>query len=130
MSRQRQKGTRWESAIRDYLQAEGVEVYRQPAHGVNDKGDLHVGTDVVIEAKNQERHSLAQWLDEALDEAHNAARRVGAVWFHRRGKASPREGYVLLDGATFVYLLREAGMTGRAPTPPREPRTTGYWESH
>ena len=117
MSRQRAKGTRWETAIRDYLADEGVEVHRQPAHGVNDKGDLHVGTDVVVEAKNQERHSLAEWLDEATAEAHNAGRPVGVVWFHRRGKASPRDGYVLLDGSTLVYLLREAGMTGRALTP-------------
>ena len=115
MSKQRQKGTRWESAIRDYLHAEGVEVHRQPAHGTNDKGDLHIGTDVVVEAKNQARHSLGEWLDEATAEAANAGRDVGAVWFHRRGKSSPAAGYVLLDGATFTYLLREAGMTGRAP---------------
>ena len=115
MSKQRAKGTRWESKIRDYLLDQGVEVHRQPAHGVNDKGDLHIGTDVIVEAKDQARHSLAEWLDEAVLEAANAGRRVGAAWFHRRGKGSPAQGYVLLDGATFVYLLREAGMTGRAP---------------
>ncbi len=115
MSRQRAKGTRWETAIRDYLHAEGVEVHRQPAHGINDKGDLHIGTDVVVEAKNQARHSLGEWLDEANAETVNACRDVGAVWFHRRGKAHPRDGYVLVDGSTFVYLLREAGMTGRPP---------------
>ena len=115
MSKQRAKGTKWESAIRDYLTLEGIEVHRQPAHGVNDKGDLHIGTDVIVEAKNQSRHSLAEWLDEALDEAFNARRRIGAVWFHRRGKGSPSDGYVLLDGRTFVYLIREAGKAGRAP---------------
>ena len=115
MSRERQKGTRWETAIRDYLTAEGIEVHRQPAHGINDKGDLHVGEGIIIEAKNQARHSLGEWLDEATTEAANAARDVGAVWFHRRGKSSPRDGYVLLDGATFTYLIREAGMAGRPP---------------
>ena len=115
MSRERQKGTRWESAIRDYLHAEGVEVHRQPAHGTNDKGDLHIGTDVIVEAKNQARHSLGEWLDEAVVEAHNAGRPVGVVWFHRRGKSQAKDGYVLMTGDDFVYLLREAGMTGRAP---------------
>ena len=115
MSRERQKGTRWETAIRDYLHGEGIEVHRQPAHGINDKGDLHVGEDIIIEAKNQARHSLGEWLDEATSEAVNAARDVGAVWFHRRGKSSPRDGYVLVDGSTFVYLIREAGMAGRPP---------------
>ena len=114
MSKQKQKGSRWESKIRDYLLDEGVEVHRQPAHGVNDKGDLHIGTDVIVEAKDQARHSLAEWLDEALLEAHNAGRRVGVAWFHRRGKSQAKDGYVLCDGATFVYLLREAGMTGRS----------------
>ena len=126
MSKQKQKGSRWESAIRDYLHAEGIEVHRQPAHGVNDKGDLHVGTDIIIEAKNQQRHSLGEWLDEATTEAANACREVGAVWFHRRGKGHPRDGYVLLDGATFAFLIREAGMAGRPPrtaTPdPAHPR--------
>ena len=115
MSKRKQKGSRWESAIRDYCEAEGIEVHRQPAHGVNDKGDLHLGTDVIVEAKNQSRHSLAEWLDEAIVEAHNARRRIGAVWFHRRGFSSAANGYVLLDGRTFAYLIREAGMAGRAP---------------
>lgn len=116
MSKQRAKGTAWESKIRDYLLDEGIEVHRQPAHGVNDKGDLHIGTDIIVEAKNQARHSLGEWLDEALTEAHNAGRRVGVAWFHRRGKGQARDGYVLMDGATFVYLVREAGMAGRRPS--------------
>ena len=109
MSKQRAKGTRWESRIRDWLQAEGFTVHRQPAHGANDKGDLHVGSDVIVEAKDQARHSLAEWLDEATVEAGNAGRAAGVVWFHRRGKSSPADGYVLLDGRTFAWLLREAG---------------------
>jgi hypothetical protein len=31
------------------------------------------------------------------------------VWFKRRGKASAGDAYVLMDGATFARLLREAG---------------------
>ena len=113
MSKQRAKGTRWESKIRDYLADQGIEVHRQPAHGVNDKGDLHIGTDVIVEAKDQARHSLSEWLDEAVREAANAGRSVGVAWFHRRGKGSPADGYVLMDGRTFAYLIREAGMAGR-----------------
>lgn len=118
MSKQKQKGSRWETAIRDYLTAEGIEVHRQPAHGINDKGDLHVGTDVIIEAKAQSRHSLAEWLEEAHTEAHNAGRPLGVVWFHRRGKSKPKDGYVLMSGSDLVYLIREAGMAGRPPRAP------------
>ena len=77
MSRQKQKGTRWESAIRDHLTDEGIPVQRQPAHGVNDKGDLHAAGMVCIEAKNQARHSFAEWLDEATTEAGNAGLPLG-----------------------------------------------------
>ena len=32
-----------------------------------------------------------------------------AAWIKRRGKASPGEAYVVMDGETFTHLLREAG---------------------
>ena len=108
VSRQKQKGTRWESAIRDHLTDEGIPVQRQPAHGVNDKGDLHAAGMVCIEAKNQARHSFAEWLDEATTEAGNAGLPFGVVWAHRRGKGHPRDGYVVMTGRDFTNLLREA----------------------
>lgn len=110
MSRQKQKGSRWETAIRDYLQDEGFRVYRQPAHGTVDKGDLHIGDSIVVEAKNHARHNLSGWLDEATVETANAGLDAGVVWFHRAGRSKPADGYVLMDGRTFTYLLRERGV--------------------
>lgn len=113
MSKQRDKGTKWQKRIEDYLADQGIKARRQALHGTNDRGDLHVGpleSPVVIEAKNQSRHSLGEWLDEATTETANADGQAGLVWFHRRGKGSPGEGYVLMDGATAAYLLREAGL--------------------
>ena len=46
---------------------------------------------------------------EAQVEAENAGAMVGAAWIKRRGKASPGEAYVVMDGETFTHLLREAG---------------------
>ena len=83
-------------------------------NGSKDRGDITGIPGVVIEAKNQERHSLAEWLEEALSEAANDGADVAAVWFHRRGKGSPGDGYVLLNGHTFAALLREAGYSGGA----------------
>lgn len=110
MSKQRDKGTRWSSAIQRYLEDEGFKVYRQPLYGANDRGDLHIGDSVVVEAKNQQRHSFAEWLDEAEVEASNAGLDVGVVWAHRRGKSSPADGYVVMSGRTLAYLLRERGV--------------------
>ena len=107
MSRARAKGTAWESAIVAYLRGSGFPLAeRRALAGVADKGDVS-GVPAVIEAKNCRRDELAAWVDEATSEAVNAGVDVGVVWHHRRGKASPGEGFVTMSGATFVRLLRE-----------------------
>lgn len=110
MSANKAKGTRWESAIVAYLAERGwPHAERRALHGTQDKGDVVGLPGVVIEAKSQARHSLAEWLDEAETERGNAGARIGCVWFKRRGKTSPGAGYVLVNGDTFAYLLKEAG---------------------
>ena len=85
----KQAGTRWESAL--------------------DKGDITGIPGVVIEAKDVAKISLAEFLREAQVEAENAGALVGAAWIKRRGKASPADAYVVMDGETFTHLLKEAG---------------------
>ena len=111
MSAGKQKGTRWESAIVNFLRDHGFTwADRVPLSGSRDRGDVTLGPgSPVIESKNQARHSMAEWLDEANAEAANARAPFGVVWAHRRGKGSPGDGYVVMDGATFVLLLRMAG---------------------
>jgi hypothetical protein len=117
VSRQRAKGTAWASKIVAYLRDEGwPHAELRNLSGRNDRGDIAGVIGVCIEAKNQARHSLAEWLDEAIVERHNAGADVGAVWFHRRGKGSPGEGFVLMPGWQFVALLRNAGY-GSEPRP-------------
>lgn len=110
MSKQRDKGTKWETAIVDYLRTKGFpHAERRALHGTHDLGDISGIPGVVIEAKNQARHSWAEWLDEAVDETRNASADVGVVWAHRRGKASPADGYVVMSGDQFAWLLKSAG---------------------
>jgi hypothetical protein len=110
MSRQKAKGTRWESRIVDYLRERGwPHAERRTLNGSKDQGDISGIIGVVIEAKDQARHSLAEWLDEANVERDNASADLGVVWAHRRGKSSPRDGYVVMDGDTFTWLLKSAG---------------------
>ena len=110
MSRQRTKGTSWESAIVTYLQSVGwPTAERRALNGAKDRGDIAGIVGVVIEAKNASRVELAAWLDEANAEAANDGAEVGVVWFKRRGKTNPRDGFVLMDGHSFVTLLTEAG---------------------
>lgn len=107
MSRARAKGTAFETAIVNYLIAEGFPaVERRALAGHLDKGDI-AGLPVAVEAKNCKTVSLGAWVDEADAEAINAAAPLGGVvWHHRRGRAHPSQGFVTMSGETFVRLLR------------------------
>jgi Holliday junction resolvase len=110
MSASKRKGTSWERAVVDFLISSGwPHAERRALHGTQDKGDVVGIPGVVIEAKSQARHSLAEWLDEAEVERVNASARIGVAWFKRRGHTSAAKGYVLMTGDTFAQLLREAG---------------------
>lgn len=106
MSAQRAKGTRWESKIVASLQAAGfVHVERRALNGSTDRGDILGLPGFVIEAKDQNRLTLAEWVEEAEREADNAGAAYGVVWAHRKGRADPEDGYVLMQGDTFIRLL-------------------------
>lgn len=106
MSAARAKGTRWESAIVEYLREVGAtQVERRALGGANDKGDIAGIPGVVIEAKAAARLELAAWVAEAREEAANASAPIGVVWHKKRGKASPAHGYVTMAGDTFALLL-------------------------
>ncbi len=117
MSASKRKGTAWESAIVDYLRGVGaVHAERRALNGAKDRGDVAGIPSVVIEAKSAARVELAAWLDEAEAERDNDGANIGVVWFKRRGKTNPRQGFVLMDGATLVHLLAEAGyLPGETP---------------
>lgn len=108
------KGTKHESRIVTFLRDHGFTwADRVPLSGARDRGDVTVGPgSPVIEAKNQARHSFAEWLDEANAEAVNAGAPFGVVWAKRRGKGSPGDDYVLMDGRAFALLMTEAGYGG------------------
>lgn len=122
MSAGRAKGTRWETACVNFLREHGFPwADRLPLSGAKDRGDVTLGPgSPVHEMKNQNRHSLAEWLDEANTEAANAKAPFGVVWFKRRGKASAGDGFVVMDGHSYVKLLHEAGYSWEPPLPGRD----------
>lgn len=102
MSRQRQKGTRMETAMARYL---GLD--RAPLRGSKDTGDL-TGTDWVIEVKNHNSYDIAGWMGELEREMANAGSELGCVIFHRRGVDpvnNPGGQFVLMPAATFKSIL-------------------------
>ena len=111
MSANKQRGTKWESACVNWLRGIGfVWADRVPLSGARDRGDVTLGPgSPVIECKSQNRISLAEWVDETRAETANAKAPFGVVWIKRKGKQSPADGYVVLDGRQFAELLAAAG---------------------
>lgn len=95
MSRQRSKGTRFETAtvraLRAWLDDSENTIDRSPLRGTADQGDIQGvkihGTPVVLEVKNHSNYAgkLKQWMTEARREAGNRDTPVWFVVFHQRG---------------------------------------------
>lgn len=118
MSASKDKGTKWESAIVEFLRTSGApHAERRALSGTQDRGDIAGLPGVVIEAKNAARVELAAWLDEAETERANDRADLAVVWFKRRGKTSPGAGFVAMDGHTLIHLLTAAGYLPRGEVP-------------
>ena len=103
-------GTAWETSIVRALVFLGWEhAERRRLSGVDDRGDVAGIPGLVIEAKNTRAMNLAAAVDEANRERDNAGALHGVAWIKRAGRASALDGYVVMDGHTFVLLLKEAG---------------------
>lgn len=103
-------GTSWETEIVRTLVANGWPfAERRRTEGRNDRGDIAGVAGVVIEAKNTTKLDISSALNEAQKEAENAGVQIAAAWIKRRGKSSAADGYVVMDGSTFMALLMEAG---------------------
>lgn len=91
MSRQKQKGTAFESAIVDYLQDKLCDdkIERRALNGTRDRGDISgvtfCGLRMVLECKNENRMRLAEYVREAETEARNDAAHYYAVIHKKRG---------------------------------------------
>ena len=91
MSRQKQKGTAFESAIVEYLQNQLCDdtIERRALNGTADRGDISgvtfCGNRVVLECKNEARMRLADYIREAEAEAHNDGAFYYAVIHKKRG---------------------------------------------
>ena len=107
----KRKGTAWETEIVTTLRDHGHDSARRVVQaGAADVGDIHLGGIlsplVAIEAKNEKALTISTYVDEAKIEGDNAGALFGGVaWVKRRGKTSARDGYVIMDGQTFIDIL-------------------------
>lgn len=112
MSKQKAKGTWFESKVVDYLRDHlGMPIERRTLGGVNDKGDIagvHLadGREIVVECKNYQVYELKQWMREARREGANAGT-IGVVVFHGKGVGAENMGdqFVLMGLREFCEII-------------------------
>lgn len=115
-NRSKQKGTAFESLIRDYLQVEWSEIVeRMPLSGSEDRGDIsnfRVGAKsqhlIACELKNRAQLSLSQWVKEAQEEAKNYGAIAGVTIFKRKGKGTAADQFVVATLEDFLTILHAA----------------------
>lgn len=107
MSASKAKGTRFEVAVRDHLDSNGIAAFRTAPAGTRDEGDLLVlDWDAILECKATRAIDLAGAVDEARIEAHHARRRFGIAVIKRR-MASIGKAYVVMTLDDFVDLMQK-----------------------
>ena len=103
MSRQRQKGTSFETAVCTVLAPWFPYCERRALRGANDGGDI-AGLPVVIECKNTKAIDLAG----ACTEAEAAGKRCGVPWaavIKRPRRGDPADAYTIIPLSFFAELL-------------------------
>lgn len=111
----RRKGSSWESAVRDFLNASGVfahKVQRAPLWGAADQGDLLNTGAITFECKATKTLDLASFVNEAEVEAKNAGTRWGAAVVKRRNHMTGK-AYVVMTLEAFTDLIGELPLEHR-----------------
>ena len=103
----KRKGSAWETAIVTYIRAFGLRAQRIPAGSADDQADIFVADPAwpAIQAKNCAKFDLSAWVREVNQQKVHASRTCGVVWAKKRGTTDPGDGYVIMDGATFMHLM-------------------------
>lgn len=106
MSASRRKGTAFETAVVNYLRAEGhAAAERRALNGRLDRGDIAGIAGWTLECKAERTIDLAGYMGEAKAEAVNAGTELYAAVVKRRGKQTG-DAYVVMPLAVFVEILK------------------------
>ena len=110
MSKQRAKGTMFETAVAQFLRENGFPyAERRALSGPQDKGDLTGMPGLVVECKNHKELSLSEWLRETEVERQNADADFGVLVVKRRGIWDAGQSYCVLTLDAMARLLKQAG---------------------
>ena len=124
MSRQRDKGTKFESSVVTYLRRElgQPDIERRALHGGRDMGDVYRiaahGLEGIAECKDYRSYTeydVDRWKAQTLEERENAGAGFALLVIHRRGKSamadSPSFGHNVV-WVTVADLMAMSGLGG------------------
>lgn len=116
MSRSKDIGTRAETAVVRYLQANGFEhAERRALTGARDLGDVTGTPGIVWEVKARKAlisdREIAEWMDETETERVNADAEIGVLVVRRAGVGEGNAGrwWAYLSAGTLARLATEGG---------------------
>lgn len=116
MSRSKDKGTAWESAVVSAYRSAGVvHAERRALRGSDDRGDVAGIPGVVTECKAEVKLDLAGNVAELTAEMANDGAAIGCAWLKRKGKTDPMCGYIVTTPHVWLRLLADGGHIA-APT--------------
>lgn len=105
-NKSKQKGTRNESNIEGFLNAQKIRCRRIRQGGSKDKGDIELWDfPFIIEAKDEKAYHLSEYIKEANEEGENSGK-IGIAWIKKPRTQNPGNYYVLMDGYAFIKILR------------------------
>ena len=110
----KRKGTRWESAVRDYLNSSGQAAHRIAQAG-DDVSDVHLNGSWALQCKDVAQQRYTAWVPAAERQADAAGLKYSAV-VHKRRNLSVGEALVVMTLDQFADItneLRVAGMLAR-----------------
>lgn len=113
------KGTRFESAVRDYLNSTGQSAHWIAQAGA-DVGDVHLNGTWALQCKDQAQQRYAEWVPAAEQQAANAGLMFSAV-IHKRRNRPVGEALVVMTLDQFSDLtnrLRVSELLVRDTRPP------------
>jgi hypothetical protein len=105
MSKARQRGTQFETAVVNFLKENGYPDAERWGSTNMALGDVR-NIPIVLEAKNHKSMALAEWCDQA-EEAGNRAKKLWAV-VHKRNRKNISKAYVTMSLEQMVELLKLA----------------------
>jgi hypothetical protein len=105
VSKARQKGTSFETAIVNFLKENGfpdAERWGSSEMGLGDVRNLPI----VLEAKNHKAMALSEW----CDQAERSGKKAGTLWavVHKRIRKNTSKAYVTMSLENFVKILLQS----------------------